>query len=431
MSYQETLDYLYSQLPMFQRIGPAAYKASLDNILALSHHLGHPEKSFRSIHIAGTNGKGSVAHMMASVMQEQGYKTGLATSPHLKDFRERIKVNGDLIPKSEVIRFVSEHKTLFERIKPSFFEMTMAMTFDWFARQKTDIAVIETGMGGRLDSSNIITPELSVITNIGYDHAQFLGHELPLIAKEKAGIIKPGVPVIIGKRQPEVQEVFDRTAARLKAPLSMAGDLFAVMDHRTEVKNGSPCLWVSTLHRGNLSGYCLGLHGLYQLDNMITVLASFDVLNRSGKLLVGNDAIRRGLLHVVKNTGLKGRWQRIGKRPLIICDAGHNEDGIKQAMQQLAGIPRNKLLVVFGMVDDKNRAAILKQLSAEASYYFCKPHVPRGLDAKMLAKDASIRGLCGKVYDSVAEALNAAKKDASANDLIFVGGSTFVVAEVL
>ncbi len=431
MSYKETLDYLYSQLPMYQRIGPAAYKASLDNTLALSQHLQHPEKTFLSIHIAGTNGKGSVAHMMASALQEQGYKTGLATSPHLKDFRERIKINGTLIPKSEVMRFVKWHKAFFEKIKPSFFEMTMAMTFDWFARQNVDIAVIEAGMGGRLDSSNVITPELSVITNIGYDHVQFLGKELPVIAKEKAGIIKPGVPVIIGKRQAGVQEVFYRTAARLKAPLWIASDLFEVLDHRTEVKNNCPVLCANILHRGKVSGYCLGLQGLYQLDNLITVLASFDVLNITGKLLVNNDSIHTGLQHVVRNTGLKGRWQQIGKRPVIICDAGHNIDGLEHTMRQLAGISRNKLLIVFGMVDDKERAAILKMLPKEASYYFCKPSVPRGLDAKKLATDAGIWGLCGKAFNSVPEALAAAKKDASANDLIFVGGSTFVVAEVI
>ncbi len=431
MNYQETLGYLFSQLPMYQRIGPAAYKANLDNTLALSHRMGHPEKTFRSIHIAGTNGKGSVAHMMASVLQEAGYKTGLATSPHLKDFRERIKINGKLIPEDEVTRFVNGHRSFFNQIQPSFFEMTMAMTFHWFAEQKTDIAIVETGMGGRLDSSNIIRPELSVITNIGLDHVQFLGPDLVDIAREKAGIIKKGVPVIIGQRQAAVQHVFEEVASRQEADLTYASEQFVVSDHRVTVSNGRPHLVAEIMHQGRRSEYITTVPGLYQLNNMVTVLGAFHVLNQNGKLRVSHDAIHKGLQHVVENTGLMGRWQQIGKRPVIICDAGHNADGIRLVFSQLEKIPHNTLRVVFGMVDDKERASILALLPKRAVYYFCSPSVPRGLDAKKLASDAGFFGMCGKTFNTVQDALAAAKKDASPNDLVFVGGSTFVVAEVV
>ncbi len=431
MNYQETLGYLFSQLPMYQRIGPAAYKANLDNTLALSHRMGHPEKTFRSIHIAGTNGKGSVAHMMASVLQEAGYKTGLATSPHLKDFRERIRINGKQIPKSEGVRFVSRHRSFFSQIQPSFFEMTMAMSFQWFAEQKTDIAIVETGMGGRLDSSNIIRPELSVITNIGLDHVQFLGPDLVDIAREKAGIIKKGVPVIIGQRQAAVQHVFEEVASRQEADLTFASDHFTVHGSRTVVINGRPRLVAEVMHQGRACGYSTDLTGHYQLHNLVTVLGAFCVLNRTVRMKVPHDAIQSGLQNVVENTGLLGRWQQIGRRPDIICDAGHNAEGIGMVFDQLAGIPHHTMRVVFGMVDDKERASILALLPKRAVYYFCSPSVPRGLDAKKLASDAGFFGMCGKTFNTVQDALAAAKKDASPNDLVFVGGSTFVVAEVV
>ncbi len=431
MDYRETLDYLFSQLPMYQRIGPAAYKADLNNTIALSHRLGQPEKNFRSIHIAGTNGKGSVAHMMASVLQEAGYKTGLATSPHLKDFRERIKINGKLIPEDEVTRFVNGHRSFFSRLQPSFFEMAMAMTFHWFAEQKTDIAVIETGMGGRLDSSNIILPELSVITNIGMDHVQFLGPELTDIAREKAGIIKQGIPVVIGQRQAAVQHVFEGAAAKQKTDLTFASDHFSVHGSRTVVVNGRPRLVAQVTHQGKACEYSTDLTGHYQLHNLVTVLGAFCVLNRAGRMKVPHDAIKAGLQNVMENTGLLGRWQQIGRRPDIICDAGHNAEGIGMVFDQLAGIPHHTMRVVFGMVDDKERASIIALLPKQAVYYFCRPPVPRGLDARRLASDAGFSGLRGKAFDTVKEALAAAKKDASPNDLIFVGGSTFVVAEVV
>lgn len=431
MNYRETLDYLFSQLPMYQRIGPAAYKADLDNTIALSHRLGHPEKNFRSIHIAGTNGKGSVAHMMASVLQEAGYKTGLATSPHMKDFRERIKINGKPIPKDAVTRFVNRHRSFFSRLQPSFFEMTMAMTFHWFAEQKTDIAVIETGMGGRLDSSNIILPELSVITNIGMDHVQFLGPGLTDIAREKAGIIKQGIPVVVGRRQKAVQHVFEEAAVKQKTDLTFASDHVTVLKSRTVLVNGRPRLVAEVMHQDRTCEYSMDLTGNYQLYNLVTVLGALHVLNRTGSVKVPRDAIREGLQNVVKNTDLLGRWQQIGRRPDIICDAGHNAKGIGMVFDQLARIPHHTMRVVFGMVDDKERAPIIALLPKQAVYYFCRPSVPRGLDAGRLAADAGFSGLHGKAFGTVIEALEAAKKDASPNDLIFVGGSTFVVAEVV
>ncbi|TVR39759.1 MAG: bifunctional folylpolyglutamate synthase/dihydrofolate synthase [Bacteroidia bacterium] len=431
MTYKETIDYLFSQLPMFQRIGAAAYKANLDNTLALSRHLGKPETTFRSIHIAGTNGKGSVSHMLASVLQEQGYRTGLATSPHFTDFRERIKIDGKMIPEDPVVRFVSKHKAFFEQIKPSFFEMTMAMTFHWFAEQKVDIAVVETGMGGRLDSSNIITPELAVITNIGYDHVRFLGPGIQDIAREKAGIIKQAVPVIIGKRQTEVQDVFAEIAARQKAPLTVASDHYVLKKYMVIEDEGKNYLRTELQHEGNTETFDIGLLGLYQTENLVTSLAACDILNRGGKFFLSERAIRKGLKFVVENTGIKGRWQQIGSNPRVICDTGHNADGIDQINRQLKAIPHKKLLMVFGMVDDKDLPEILKRLPREALYYFCRPAVPRGLDARKLATDAGFFGLNGRSFDSVNKALAAAKKDATADDLIFVGGSTFVVAEVL
>ncbi len=428
MTYQETLDYLFSQLPMYQRIGQAAYKAGLDNTISLSEYLGRPESRFKSIHIAGTNGKGSVAHMLASILQEMGLKTGLATSPHLKDFRERMRVMGQAVPRGEVVDFVSKHRDFLEELKPSFFEMTMAMTFDWFSRQDLDFAVIETGMGGRLDSSNIIHPELSVITNIGLDHTRFLGGTLREIAAEKAGIIKQGVPVLIGKKQKEVQDVIECRAHAMSAPLYYAEDLFSLGNASTndrgleiEVKDSD----------GTRSKYLCGLHGNYQQENIRTVLAAVSLLNGMGKLDIDRGAVSRGLERVVSNTGIRGRWQRIGDSPGIICDTAHNTEGMRYVVKQLKEIGFERLHIVFGMVDDKERIPLLELLPRDALYYFCRPSVPRGLDAGVLAEDAHSLGLKGEVYGSPEKALAAAKSIATARDLIFVGGSTFVVSEVL
>lgn len=432
MNYLETIGYLQSQLPMFHRIGAAAYKANLDNTIALSEYLGNPEKRFRSIHIAGTNGKGSVANMLASVLQQQGYKTGLATSPHLRDFRERIRVNGKLIPKKEVVKFVQKHRSFFEKLHPSFFEISIALTFDYFASQNLDIAVIETGLGGRLDSTNILTPLVSVITNIGMDHMNLLGDTLEKIAGEKAGIIKPNVPVVIGKYQPEIHHVFAEKSFNQGTDLLLARDFYELSGAKTIEAEGK--LVQELLFKtpsGQVKRYLSDLTGIYQQENAATVLTAIEVLNRQGSLMVSDKAIADGLARVMKNTGFKGRWYQIGRRPRIICDTGHNADGIKLVLQQLHAVEYDQLRMVIGMVDDKDVNAILKLFPEGAKYYFCKPDVPRGLDPQKLMQAANSAGLNGKAYLSVKEALAAAKNDAGNRDLIFVGGSTFVVAEVV
>ena len=431
MNYQQTIAYLFSQLPMYQRIGPAAYKANLDNTIALSNYLGNPEKKFKSIHIAGTNGKGSVAHMLASVLQQAGYKTGLATSPHLKDFRERIKINGTLIPEDYVIDFVSKHRAFFEKIKPSFFEMTMALTFDYLAYEEVDIAVVETGLGGRLDSSNIITPELAVITNIGLDHTHLLGNSLAKIAAEKAGIIKENVPVIIGRTQAETYNIFQSIANSKNAPLIAADSLFSLKEVRSESVDGHVYLRIELSSKDKSEAFLLDLHGHYQAENLICAMAAIKTLAGKNKFYLSDEAISTGLRSVVANTGMMGRWQQIGRHPLIILDTAHNVDGVKYVVKQLNGLAFNRLHVVFGMVDDKERAAILELLPKNGHYYFCKPSVPRGLDPITLANEARGAGLKGIVCNTVQEALSQARLKADQDDLIFVGGSTFVVADVV
>lgn len=431
MNYQQTLDYLFSQLPMYQRIGPAAYKANLDNTIALSNHLGNPEKKFKSIHIAGTNGKGSVAHMLASVMQQAGYKTGLATSPHLKDFRERIKINGALVPEDYVVEFVAKHRAFFEKLRPSFFEMTMAMTFDYLACQEVDVAIVETGLGGRLDSSNIITPELSVITNIGLDHTHLLGNTLEKIAAEKAGIIKDKVPVVIGRTQAEIHHIYQSIARSKSAALIAADDLFAVKNARSEILNGKAFQHIELNSKDKKETFLLDLHGQYQAENLVCALAALDTLNGTQKFHVPAEAIHAGLCSVVTNTGMMGRWQQIGSNPRIICDTAHNADGVSYVVRQLKALSYKRLHIVLGMVDDKERAAILELLPKNAIYYFCKPSVPRGLAAEILAAEAKGIGLQGMSHSSVQEALDRAKFSADKDDLIFVGGSTFVVADAL
>ncbi|MCL2416988.1 MAG: bifunctional folylpolyglutamate synthase/dihydrofolate synthase [Bacteroidales bacterium] len=404
--YQSTLDYLFSQLPMYQRIGASAYKPNLDNTIKLLTELGNPETKFKSIHVAGTNGKGSTSHMLASVFQAAGYKTGLYTSPHLKDFRERVKINGICIPEQNVVDFVEENRALFEVIKPSFFEMTVALAFDYFAKEQVDIAIVEVGMGGRLDSTNVITPLLSVITNIGMDHMQFLGNTIEKIAAEKAGIIKPETPVIIGETNEKTAPVFLEIAKQNHSEISFA-------DQHIFLENVT-----------------CDLLGIYQEKNIQTALAAiFRVKNLFPNL--SEEAIREGLANVVKNTGLLGRWQIIGEKPLIVCDTGHNEDGIKQILQQLSQTPYRRLHTVFGAVNDKDITTILSLLPKDAVYYFCKPNLPRALNEKDLQQQAQKFGLLGDAFPTVAEALEAAKKSADSDDLIFVGGSTFVVAEVV
>lgn len=429
--YEKTLAYMYECLPMFHRIGAAAYKAGLDNTLALSKLCGRPELNFPSVHIAGTNGKGSVSHMIASILQTQGLKTGLYTSPHLKDFRERIRVNGKMIPKSKVVSFFKKYNKDFETIKPSFFEITFELAMEYFSEQKVDIAVVETGMGGRLDSTNIIRSVLTIITNIGLDHTQFLGDTLQKIAVEKAGIIKPGIPVIIGKTQAETKEVFIETSLKSKSKI-----VFADAVYRTEnfhFVNKPPYGSIFNIQRGEKivmkDVYC-ALGGIYQQENIQTVIAACDELNSSG-YKTDEKIFRKGLKNVIKNTVLQGRWQVLSEKPLTICDTGHNKDGLTQVVQQIQQMNFDKLHFVFGMVSDKDIPGILKLLPKNATYYFCKPDIPRGLDAEILKKEADAVGLSGKTHLSVSMALKAARENAKEEDMVFVGGSTFVVAEVL
>lgn len=423
MNYSQTLDYLYSNLPMFHRVGAIAYKADLHNSYVLSDILNHPEQKFPSVHIAGTNGKGSTSHMLASVFQEAGYKTGLYTSPHLKDFRERIRINGKKIPKSWVSRFIHLHKNVFEEIHPSFFEMTVALAFDYFAKEKVDIAIIETGLGGRLDSTNIITPILSLITNIGLDHVHILGSTKREIAGEKAGIIKKNVPVLIGETHPESQEVFLRKAQETGSAIYFADQLF----HENHVEQGALWLQVDYAEYPNILS---DMRGLYQVKNIKNILASVPLLNKSG-WDIREEHVRAGLKKVKKNTGLLGRWQSLSKKPLSICDTGHNEDGIKEVLKNLALTPFDQLHFVLGMVADKDIHTILQMLPKEAVYYFCKANIPRALDEHILQQQARKAGLRGQCYSSVNAAYQTAKKNAKANDLVFVGGSTFTVAEVV
>ncbi|MEZ4857111.1 MAG: folylpolyglutamate synthase/dihydrofolate synthase family protein [Gelidibacter sp.] len=404
MTYQDTVNWMFQQLPMYQNQGKSAYKANLDNTLQLAEYLKHPENKFKSIHVAGTNGKGSTSHMLASIFQEAGYKVGLYTSPHLKDFRERIKINGQEISKSFVINFIKNHQSFFKTHQLSFFEMTVGMAFDYFSKQKVDIAIVEVGLGGRLDSTNIITPEVSVITNIGLDHTQFLGNDLKTIAFEKGGIIKPNVPVVVGETQIETQPVFKTLAINNKSNIYFADkEVYDVFDS--------------------------DLKGNYQQKNIRTVLQTIKVIRKSFR--ISDETIKKGLLNVVKNTGLKGRWQILQQQPKIICDTAHNKEGLVYVMAQLKAEEFGHLHMVFGVVNDKNVNSILPLLPKNATYYFCKPNIPRGLDVEVLKAIFLKNGFKGISYNSVNEALKAAKLKASLQDLIYVGGSTFVVAEII
>ncbi|RYE16705.1 MAG: bifunctional folylpolyglutamate synthase/dihydrofolate synthase [Sphingobacteriales bacterium] len=444
MNYQETLEYLYTQLPMFTRIGSAALKNNLDNTIALCTVLGNPQHQFKSVHIAGTNGKGSSSHMLAAILQTAGYKTGLFTSPHLKDFRERIRLNGQMIPEQSVIDFVAMHREAFKIIQPSFFEMNVALAFDVFAKQKVDIAVIEVGLGGRLDSTNIISPLLSLITNIGWDHTDLLGNTLPLIAGEKAGIIKPNTPVIISEKQDEVAEVFTQKAKELNAPLVFAGDVWEVepmINSSSFIDNGRDDHELSTMnHELKLTANHIPTHtdlsltsdltGTYQLKNIQGVLATVSELRQQGYTIT-DQHIQTALQQVKVLTGLHGRWEVLSNSPLTICDTGHNPDGIAEVLKNIASVKYRNLHVVIGMVNDKDITKVMALLPAVATYYFCKPNIPRGLEAESLKLKAESFGLQGEVYSSVQEALTAAQASAHDDDLVFVGGSTFVVAEVV
>jgi dihydrofolate synthase/folylpolyglutamate synthase len=438
MNYQETIQYLYTQLPMFTRDGASAFKKDLTNTLELCKRLGNPQYQFKSVHIAGTNGKGSTSHMLAAVLQTAGYKTGLYTSPHLKDFRERIRINGQMISEQTVIDFVEDHHTDFDEIAPSFFEMTVAFAFDAFAKKRVDIAIVEVGLGGRLDSTNIITPLLSVITNIGWDHMNMLGNTLQLIAGEKAGIIKPGIPVIVGEYQPEIAQVFIDKAQQEKSCITFASDEWTI-EGKSKVesqKSRDIIAELITVHIQNrnldLKTYDLELDltGTYQLKNLKTVLSSVEELRGQGFTITDNHIIT-ALQQVKTLTGLHGRWEVLNIQPLTICDTGHNPDGIQEVVKNIAAVDYHHLHFVIGMVNDKDITKVLSMLPNNATYYFCKPDIPRGLDAETLKQQAKGFGLHGDAYPSVKQALQSAQQNAGDNDLVFVGGSTFVVAEVI
>lgn len=416
---------------MFQRSGPAAYKSNLDNTLKLDELYGHPHRNFKTIHIAGTNGKGSVAHMLASVLQSAGYKTGLYTSPHLKDFRERIRVNGKMIEKNDVIDWIDKYRTNNElwKIEPSFFELTVALAFDYFSNQKVDIAIIEVGLGGRLDSTNIITPEVSLITNIGLDHVNLLGDTLEKIAVEKAGIIKKDVPVVIGTTQNETTPVFTSIARERETKIYFSESEFHV-NYSMLGMDGKQVLNIEKDGATVYSGIKLDLLGRYQHKNIPAVLKTVEILNDKG-IGVSEESVYEGLANVSQKSGLLGRWQVLGNNPLIVCDTGHNEDGIRAISEQIKNTPHKTLHFIFGTVGDKDPSAVLQLLPKNADYYFVKANLPRAMDAKELAIKAELVGLKGKIFSSIQSAFEKAKSVAGNNDLIFIGGSTFVVAEIL
>lgn len=420
-TYQQVLDYLYQSLPMFQRVGAVAYKPDLKNTLALCSALDHPENKFRSVHVAGTNGKGSSSHMIAAILQSAGYRVGLYTSPHLKDFTERIRFNGQPASQNFIIDFVRRMKPVLEEIKPSFFETTVAMAFDFFVKEKVDVAVIEVGLGGRLDSTNVITPLVSLITNISWDHMELLGDTLPKIASEKAGIIKPHVPVVVSEHQKETDFVFVEKAKQQDTAIYFGSDLYSIQS----IGGGR------FLVQGNQQKLSceLDLMGDYQQKNLAGVLTVVDQL-RKENFAISEESVLGGLKNTSRLTGLKGRWQKLGDHPLIICDTGHNEAGIREVLQQVSKQKYEKLFFVLGMVKDKDVDKVLKLLPANAFYIFCQAKIPRAMSANELKERAAAFGLSGEVIADVNKAIGAAKKMASDNDMIFIGGSTFVVADV-
>ena len=424
MNYQEAINYLFNTTPMFHKIGSAAYKEGMENSFLIDEQLGFPHKKYPSIHVAGTNGKGSTSHLLASVLQEAGYKVGLYTSPHLLDFRERIRINGEMISKEFISGFIEKNKDFFDTIQPSFFEATTGMAFAYFSDCNVDIAIIETGLGGRLDCTNVITPILSVITNIGWDHTYLLGDSLPKIAGEKAGIIKPGVPVVIGESHPETNDVFLEKAKELRNDLIVFADQSKLIRNAQLLPSG---YW--EFDTVKFPGLIDELGGFAQEKNAATVLTAIDILSEKQNIPV--QAVYKGFRHVVENTGLQGRWQKIQDNPEIIFDTAHNVDGMKYIVRQLASKPCERLRIVFGMVNDKDVSAVLGLLPKEAVYYFTQASIPRALQAEDLAGLAGQFGLKGEAYPGVKTAFSAAKRDATEKDIIFVGGSTFVVADAL
>ena len=429
MTYKETLDFLFSLLPAYHRIGKAAYKNDLSNTIALDNYLGNPHLKYPTIHVAGTNGKGSVSHMIASVLQEAGYRTGLYTSPHLKDFRERIRVDGKMIAEDEVITFVKNQKSIIEYVKPSFFEMSVAMAFDHFMKCNVDIAVIEVGLGGRLDSTNIINPLLSVITNIGHDHMDLLGDTLEKIAIEKAGIIKKSVPVVIGETQKETSEEFIRRSADMGCVIIFADQHFSCFLE----DSGSPAgerkyLIFDSDNDKSYEGLTV-MGGDYQAKNLVTVYQVFKSLE--GKLTFTDKNIKNGISRVIINTGLSGRWHVLGNNPFTVCDTGHNKEGLECVLNQIKRIPKTALHIIIGFVNDKDLSSVLPLFPKDAFYYFTKASVPRALDEYILNKKAGEYGLNGNCYPDVRTAMKAAAEVASGTDMIFIGGSTFIVADAL
>jgi dihydrofolate synthase/folylpolyglutamate synthase len=424
--YEDVLQYLYANLPMFQRIGAVAFKSDLSNTIALCEALDNPQKKVKSVHITGTNGKGSTSHMLASILQSAGYKTGLYTSPHLKSFTERIRVNGAEVSQQFVVDFVNRIQPVIERVKPSFFEITVAMAFDYFVREQIDIAVIEVGLGGRLDSTNVINPELSLITNIGWDHTDLLGDTLEKIAAEKAGIIKKNVPVVVSEHQPGIADVFKSKAVVETAPLHFASDVYTV-----QLRDEQGSILFDVLKNGKAAqkGIALPLQGIYQQKNLAGVLCAVDILRQQG-WKISEEQLLDGLTKVMSQTGLKGRWQKLGTNPLIVCDTGHNLDGVAQVVKQLQQLSYHQLFMVIGMVKDKDISGVLELLPKDANYYFCQASIPRALDAGILAEKARGIGLKGEVIANVNDAIHQARARASADDVIFIGGSTFIVAEI-
>lgn len=443
MTYQETLDYLFNSLPMYHRIGKAAYKADITNTVQLMEHLGNPERRFHSIHVAGTNGKGSVSHMLCSVLMQAGYKVGLYTSPHLVDFRERIRVGGQMIPQACVTDFVERHRAFMQTLQLSFFEMTVGLAFDYFARQQVDVAVVEVGMGGRLDSTNVIRPDLCVITNIGYDHTQFLGSTLAQIAGEKAGIIKHGVPVVIGESHPETRPVFEAKAAEMEAPIYFADDRYSIVPARRRAGGGlgsyDPNLHFGVQVTAGAAPFGLEradlvspLGGSYQLHNIATLFQALELLPAVGYSTSG-EAIREGIARVVSDTGLHGRWEVVDRLPLTICETAHNADGVRAMLQKLSEMPYERLHLIYGCVNDKDYRKILRMMPRErTTYYYTQPSVPRGLPVAQLAEAAREEQMGGEAFATVGEAIRAARHAADRhNDLVLVTGSIFLVADAV
>jgi dihydrofolate synthase / folylpolyglutamate synthase len=431
LDYSDTLEFLFSRLPMFQRIGPAAYKDNLDNTVRLDDFYGNPHRRFKTIHVAGTNGKGSVSHMLAAVLQTAGFKTGLYTSPHLKDFRERIRINGEMISTDEVVNWVKNYciNNDLWKIEPSFFELTVAMAFDYFAQKEVDIAVVEVGLGGRLDSTNIIKPEVSIITNIGLDHTSLLGNSLDKIAFEKAGIIKAGIPVVIGSTQIETKKIFEEVAALKLAPMFFADQDYSIVYGLTDL-DGNQVLSVNKNGNNLYPQLKLDLKGMYQQLNLPAVLKTVELLRDMGWEISEEDLLH-GLANARKMTGLMGRWQVLGYNPLLVCDTAHNAEGMKEVVNQMKQTPYDKLHIILGLVKDKDPEKLLELLPVNAEYYFTKADIPRALEEKELARIAAEFGLNGSIFSSVSKAFDVARSIAGKNDMVFVGGSTFVVAEIL